>query len=576
MVGSFDHARGAGAPGQHPVGEALSAAPLRELLGEVEERIELLVAGTRERMDALLAAVVSVSSGIELDATLQAIVRAAIDLVGARYGALGVLGEHGALVQFVNIGIDDETRERIGPLPTGRGVLGVVIDDAKPLRLADLSTHPMSIGFPAHHPPMRTFLGVPVHARGEVFGRLYLTEKRDGREFTAEDEIVLQALAGAAGVAIDNARLYEQVRRRQRWLEAAGEVTATLLGGTSTDDALRLIASHALDLAGADYTIIVLPEDPDAPPEEQEWLRLAVSVGLDSAAIVGRIVPVVGSTAGAVFTDHVPRSVPELAFDLSREFGPALALPLGGEEAISGVLLAIRVTGSAGFDDEDLQVVASFADQAALALQQAQAQTALREFEVMADRDRIARDLHDHVIQRLFAIGLGLQSTHRRAKSPQVAARISGHIDQLHEVIQEIRTAIFDLQADGSTTSLRSALNELIAELTANAPIRTTVRVSGRVEDVPGSLIQHAEAVVREALSNTVRHGRASDVVVTVSVTDELAIEVVDNGTGIPDGTAHSGLRNLAERAAAVGGSFRISTPADGGTRLSWAAPLDT
>ena len=331
-MGSDGEARAAGRPGvtaRPRVGESLSSTPLRELLAEVEDRIEDIVAGTRERMDALLDAVLAVSSRLELDATLRTIVQAAMDLVGARYGALGVLGEGGMLSRFVHVGIDDATRELIGPLPTGHGVLGAVIEEAKPLRLADLSTHPMSIGFPANHPPMRSFLGVRVRGRGEIFGRLYLTEKAEGEEFTADDEVVVQALAGAAGVAIENARLYEQGRRRQRWLEAAGEVTTALLGGTATPEALQLIAGRALELAAADYTVIALPSDPDAPPEDVEELRVAVSAGLDAASIVGRPVPVRGSTMGEVFTDHLPRSVPRLAFDLANEFGPALALAAG-------------------------------------------------------------------------------------------------------------------------------------------------------------------------------------------------------------------------------------------------------
>ena len=244
------------------VGESLSQTSLRELMAEVQDHVEDIVAGTRDRMDALLGAVLAVSSGLELDTTLRRIVQAAIDLVDARYGALGVIGEGGMLSQFVNVGIDDATRDLIGPLPTGRGVLGVVIEDNKPLRLDDLSQHPMSVGFPPHHPPMRTFLGVPVRAREETFGRLYLTEKNGGHGFTHDDEVVLQALAGAAGVAIDNARLYEAARQRQRWLEATGEVTAELLGGTDAGEALQLIASHAQELTGADYTLIAVPAEP--------------------------------------------------------------------------------------------------------------------------------------------------------------------------------------------------------------------------------------------------------------------------------------------------------------------------
>jgi GAF domain-containing protein len=364
-------------------------------------------------MDGLLEAVLAVSSGLELDATLRQIVQAAVDLVDARYGALGVLGDDGMLTKFVYVGINEATRKLIGPLPTGHGVLGVVIEDAEPLHLEDLSQHPASVGFPPHHPPMRTFLGVPIRARGEVFGRLYLTEKNSGPGFAPDDEVVLQALAGAAGIAVDNARLYEEARRRQRWLEATGEVTAELLGASDPTEVLRLIANRARELTGADYTLIAVPDDLGVAPSEIAELTVAVCAGMDPDTVTGRKIPIAGSTSGAVFADHVPRSVPSLAFGLAdgvgAEFGPALALPLGAGESISGVLLAVRAPGSAGFDEHQLQVVSLFADQAALALQRAESQSARQELEVLADRDRIARDLHDHVIQRLFAIGLAMQ-----------------------------------------------------------------------------------------------------------------------------------------------------------------------
>jgi signal transduction histidine kinase len=462
----------------------------------------------------------------------------------------------------------------IGPLPTGRGVLGAVMEVNRPLRLDDLSQHPMSVGFPPNHPPMRTFVGVPVRARNETFGRLYLTEKNGGGSFTQDDEVVLLALAGAAGVAIDNSRLYEAARLRQRWLEATGEVTAELLGGTDAREALQLIASRAQELTGADYTLIALPEDPDADPADVTELLIAVSVGLDSDSITRRV-PIAGSTMGAVFTDHLPRNVPKLAFDLAEQFGPALAMPLGAGEAIGGVLLTLRLPGSAEFDDQELQLVSTFADQAALALQRAETQVAQRELEILADRDRIARDLHDHVIQRLFAVGLAMQSTHRREKSPQQAHRLAEHIDQLQEVIQEIRTTIFDLQADpADDKKLRNRLHELITELTEDAPVRTTVRMSGPVNALPSSLAQHTQAVVREAVSNAVRHAAATEIVITVSVGDDLVIEVSDNGVGIPDTVARSGLHNLADRAAESGGSCKISPNKKGGTRVLWTAPL--
>jgi hypothetical protein len=345
-VTTADVPSSAGSAAEHDkprVTETLSQRRLRALLAEVQERIEEIV-GTRDRMDGLLEAVLVVSSGLELDATLRQIVQAAVDLVDARYGALGVLGDDGMLTKFVYVGIDDDTRELIGPLPTGHGVLGVVIEDTEPLRLADLSQHPASVGFPPHHPPMRTFLGVPIRARGEVFGRLYLTEKNGGPGFTPDDEVVVQALAGAAGIAVDNARLYEEARRRQRWLEATGEITAELLGATDPTEALRLIANRARELTGADYTVIAVPDDLEIPPSEIAELTVAVCAGMDPDTVTGRKIPLAGSTSGEVFTDHVPRSVPSLAFGfadgLDVEFGPALALPLGAGESISGVLLA--------------------------------------------------------------------------------------------------------------------------------------------------------------------------------------------------------------------------------------------
>ena len=565
-------------PVPDPEARTLSQTRLQELLAEVQDGIEEIVSTTRNRMDGLLTAVLAVSSGLELDVTLRQIVLAATELVGARYGALGVLGDDGMLSEFVNVGIDDRTRELIGALPTGHGVLGVVIDQAAPLRLGDLSTHPASTGFPPNHPPMGTFLGVPVQGRGEVFGRLYLTEKINGELFTEDDEVVVQALAAAAGIAVDNSRLYEEVRSRQRWLEATGEVIVELLDGTETSTSLSLIARRALELTQADYTLIALA-DPDADPSEIVELTIAVCIGMGAESITGHDIRLAGTTIGAVYADGIARNVPTLESDLTHGlalgFGPALAVPLGTGETRSGVLLAVREPGSTGFDNRELQVVTSFADQAALALQRAASQSARREMEVLADRDRIARDLHDSVIQRLFAIGLALQSTHRRTKSPVIADRLTAHIDQLHDVIQDIRAAIFDLQGGtDDTPSLRSTLNDVIAELAADASFRTTIRMSGPLDVVPFSLAEDATAVLREAVSNAVRHSAAHELSVSISVDDNLVIDVTDDGVGIPETVASSGLHNLAHRAAAAGGTFSCVRGADGGTHLLWSAPL--
>ncbi len=389
----------------------------------------------------------------------------------------------------------------------------------------------------------------------------------------------MRALAAAAGVAIDNSRLYEQSRRRQRWQEATSEVTTELLIGTDTDAALQLIAGRARELTGSDYTLIALPEDEDAAHSATAGLTVVVSAGLMTDRINGLRIPIVGSTAGAVFTDHIPRNVAHLGFDLSVgptvEFGPALVMPLGADDAMSGVLLAIRKPAAPDFDANDLQLVATFADQAALALQRARHSFSLRELEVLADRDRIAQELHDHVITQLFGVGLGLHGTQRRAKSPALAARIAEHIEQLNAVITEIRTAVFDLNSvTPETPRLGGILTNIVDEITADTELHTSVGFSGRVDIVSPDLARQAQAVLREAVSNTVRHAGATELGVTITVGADLVLDVSDNGIGIPDTAARSGLHNLVSRAAASGGSCVVERSASGGTHLIWSAPL--
>lgn len=375
--------------------------------------------------------------------------------------------------------------------------------------------------------------------------------------------------------------MIERRERSERLLAAVGEVTSELLGGTDPAEALQLIAHNAAELTGADYAVIALPDDPEAPPEDVRSITVQVSAG-GADTLAGRIIPIAGSTSGAVFLDGVPRNVIRLEYDVGSgngpEFGPALALPLRAEEdAVSGVLLAVRAPGGPRFDDNELQVAASFADQAALALRHAQTQADRRELDVLAERDRIARDLHDHVIQRLFAIGMSMQGTHRLAKSPTVAARLAEHIDQLHEVIQELRTAIFglhDTTGQGAPTRLRGKLHAAVTELTADTGVRTTVRMSGPLDVLTGVLAEDAEAVVREAVSNAVRHAQATELSVTVSVDDNLVIDVTDNGIGIPASVDRSGLHNLEQRATGAGGRLRVTAAGGGGTRLLWIAPL--
>ncbi len=480
-------------------------------------------------MDALPAAVLAFSAGLELETTLHRIVTAATGLIGARCGALTLLDENGRTTGFAATGVDDATGA----------------DDVTPV--------------PA-------VLDVPLLVRGAVLGRLCLGGERP---FTADDERAIDALAAAAGIAVDNARLYEESRSRQRWLEATGEISAELLGGTDVHEVLRLVATRAAELTGADDALIALPVSPGGA------LAVTVCAGPDAEALTGRRIPLDGSTSGAVLRDHVPRSVPNLAYGLGMDLGPALVVRLRSGESTAGVLVAVRAPGAALFDEHELQLVSAFADQAALALRDAESQAARRELDVAVDRDRIARDLHDHVIQRLFAVGMGIEGTRRRTDSPAVTARLTQHIDQLQDVIEEIRSAIFALHSrPGAGRGLRARLQNAITDGCADSAIHTTVRLSGAFDRVPAGLAEHAEAVVREAVSNVLRHARAAELAVTVSLDEDLVVEVSDTGIGMPEAVARSGLRNLEQRAAEAGGSLRLERPADGGTCLRWTVPV--
>ncbi|MFC5137310.1 GAF domain-containing protein [Actinomycetospora rhizophila] len=551
-----------------------SRLALRELLDEVATRMEAL-GRTRDRTEGLLDAVLAVASGLDLDATLRRVVEAAVDLVDARYGALGVLAaDRRSLARFVHVGIDEAARERIGRLPHGEGLLGRLIVDPRPLRLDDLAAHPASVGFPPHHPPMGSFLGVPVRVRGEVFGNLYLTEKRDG-PFTEDDEAVVAALATAAGVAIDNARLYgrtatlmHEAQRRERWLEATGEITTELLRGTHAAEALALVAQRAGELTDAGCALIVEPVD-------EATMTVTASVGGEDAFPPGRRLATADTPLEAVAASRAPRREPLLTFP-DAALGPSLVVPLRAGDDVSGLLVAGREPGAPEFDAEQLPVVAAFADQAALALALAASRRAERELDVLADRDRIAADLHDHVIQRLFAVGLGLQSAQRRAARTDVAERIADAVDQLDQVVREIRTSIFDLHADpAGRPGLGGRIRAAVTELTAHGALTPVVRVTGPVDVVPDDLADQVEAVVREGVSNAVRHAGAGGVVVTVSVGDELVVDVSDDGRGMPEAVALSGLLNLERRARAHGGDLTVSGRGEGpGTRLVWRVPL--
>ncbi|MGW4772832.1 sensor histidine kinase [Nocardia sp. NPDC004278] len=571
--------------GPYSVRDTLSQLRLRELLSEVKERVELII-DSRDRMDGLVEAMLTVTSGLDLDETLRAIVHTATSLVDARYGALAVRGHEQQVTQFLDEGIDDKTREAIGRLPAGHGVLGEVFSQPKPLRLDELSKHPASVGFPAHHPPMHTFLGVPVRIRDEVFGSLYLTEKANGQPFTEDDDVLVQALAAAAGIAVDNARLYESARTRQAWIEATRDIATEFLAGSEPDLVLAHVVDHARLLTGSHQSFLASTAAPQPQLAAVSELVITQWSGPGSG-FDGLTVDAEGTALSEAFTRRTPLRFDDAALiDLGvplDDIGPALILPLCTPDATLGTLVTVRPIGSPPYTDELVELTNAFTDQAALAMQLAETQRRMRELDILADRDRIARDLHDHVIQRLFAIGLRLQGVLPRAEVPEVRQHLSTVISDLQEVVQEIRTSIFDLHGgNGSSIRLQQRIEDAVRQQSADAPLRATVQVTGPLSVLEAELADHAEAVVREAVSNAVRHSGAANVTVEISVADDLTIVVTDDGWGIPNHVIRSGLRNLEQRAEKSDGHFTIEPAVAGmhepdampGTKLCWSVPL--
>jgi len=557
-----------------PVRETLSQLRLRELLAEVQDRIEKIVEG-RDRLDGLVEAMLVINSGLELDATLRSIVATAIQLVDARYGALGVRGHGHDLVEFVYQGIDDDTRAMIGHLPQGRGVLGVLIDDPQPIRLDTIQQHPASVGFPPNHPPMQTFLGVPVKVRDEVFGNLYLTEKANGQPFSEDDEVLVQALAAAAGIAIANARLYAESRARQAWIEAARDIATEMLSGGDPATVFALLAEKALKLADATVTMVAVPVEAEPQVSGAPELVITETSGALSTAEVEALT-VAGTPIADVYLDRRPRRVDNLGPVIGgfSDPGPALLLPLRVADTAAGVLIVLRRAGLPPFTDEQLDLMAAFAGQAALAWQLATAERRMRELDVLTDRDRIARELHDHIIQRLFAVGLAMQATVPLARSAEVQRRLSEQIDDLQGVIQDIRTTVFGLNnISPNATRLRQRLEEVIAGC-AGKGIRTMMQFVGPVSVVDANLADHAETFVRAAVGDASHQADVTRVSLIVEVGDELCIKVGADGQGLPDKAPDGNLAELRRDAEEIGGSLEVETGPDNETTLRWSVPL--
>ena len=551
---------------------------LDDLLSELQARLQTVLA-TRDRVYALLEAVVAVGATLDLETVLTQIVEAAITLVRARYGALGIIGEGGRLAEFVPVGLADDEIGAIHHWPEGRGLLGALITNPRPLRLPDISGSPKSSGFPPGHPPMKSFLGVPVRVRNEVYGNLYLTGKEGGAEFDEEDEALLVALAAAAGVAIDNAKLYEEGRRQQRWLRASSEVTRRLLSGDPPDEVLALVTQQALEMSGADLVALALPT------RDRQQLVIQHAAGAGAPEAIGLVLPVSASVSGEVLTSGEAVALEDFGHDervarAAREhmpLGPAIILPLGAPGDVRGVFTVGRDTGAMPLAHEAVEMVQTFAAQAGIALELAEHREDAERLAIFTDRDRIARDLHDLVIQRLYATGMSLEGAMPLLTRPEAATRVSSAVDALDETIREIRSAIFSLQfrGDAKHHGLRARVLEVVDEMTAALGFAPSLRLVGPLDEgVPADAGEQMLSALREALSNAARHAAAGRVDVTVAVGDQLVLRVRDDGTGMGQVTRRSGLANLAERAADLGGELMIGPAQGGGTQLDWRVPV--
>lgn len=536
--------------------------------------------GTRDRKDALLEAGLTLASELSLPIVLQRIVDLAAQVTDARYGALGVIGADGTLVEFVTTGISAKQRRAIGPLPTGRGVLRLLIHEPRPVRISNIADHPQSVGFPPNHPPMHSFLGAPVQAMGRVFGNIYLAEKQNASEFSEDDQESLIVLATQAGVAIANASLYEEVRAREQWLDALRDVTGRVLEGEDEASLLERIADHAREVAGADAATVVTISD---TPRQ---LVVAAAVGARASELRGQTVPTEGSISGAVMRSGQGISLDDVSTD-SRAFqpiarlgrhGPAVFVPLRVRGGVTGTLMVAKLKGSPRFDERRVRMVETFADQASVAIEYGRAQTELRRLGLMDERERIAKELHDGIIQSLFAVGMGLQGTALIAKSPDVTARIERAVEELDKVIRDLRNYIFGLRpgilADRQLEqALRILGDETQALSRTSVEVMVDALVAASLAGRSGEIVQ----LTREALSNVARHAHATHATVRLTRRGpDAVLTVEDNGVGLDPAADAKGLGmgNMRARATSLGGALEVSSEPDKGTRLQVAFPI--
>lgn len=546
--------------------------------GELDRALQDLVARandvlkTQGRLRALLKANQAVFSHLDLPTVLRTIVEAALELVDAQYGALGVVAPTGGLEQFIHVGMNPLEVEAIGHLPEGHGLLGALIDDPHSIRLLRIGEDPRSVGFPEGHPPMESFLGVPIRVRDTIYGNLYLTNHRDGR-FSHEDEELLTALAATAGFAIDNARLFAVTEARQAWSAASAAVTRALLSGEPRD-ALRELIVHVERQSDSHLVCVLGCETPS------DSANVIVARGLHAADLEGTVQSLNGQLINASSASARASITESLGGDVFSASGwmpgPALIVPLRTDDESTILLVAVREHGSPSYTRFDLEGVSALADQAAVAMKLATARADRQRMLLLEDRARISRNLHDHVIQQLFAAGLDLQSIESTVEEEDTVRRIEATVTMLDNAIAQIRTIVFALShRPGSDETVRRRLIELTDQLSNVLGRPVGLSFSGPLDLVVGpELSDDVVAFVRESLTNVVRHAHAKSASIVVSVSlDTLTVVVEDDGIGIGDATRRSGLQNGAMRAEQYGGGLEI-TSGETGTRLTWSIPL--
>lgn len=556
----------------------LSEAPKLEfemLLSQLIDRAHEVMT-TQARLRDLISASNTLVSDLDLSTVLTRIAEVAKRLVGAEYAAMGVTASDGHLEQFIHVGMSEDVVAKIDHLPEGKGLLGALIQDPQPVRLRSLADDQRSSGFPAEHPPMESFLGVPIRVRDEVYGNLYLTNQING-EFSADDEAIAQALAASAGIAIANARLFEESRYRERWSTALAETNRHMLANEE-EGALQILIERMMDLAAADVACVLL-----AIPDRHH-LVVDRAIGQNSNELEDMTFPLDGGVVHDVIAKGEPRIVdntshfPADGFLARTLMGEAILVPFDMNAHQRGVLVVARLPDRPGFRERDLEMASSFADQVTLAVQRTDARANQQRVDLLEDRSRIARDLHDHVIQRLFGAGLSLQAVASGLGPGVPSRRILEQISSIDDTIAQIRESIFALKSDSHhpTPGLRLRLREVIDRVTVQLPGSPRVRFLGPVDLMSDrEVADDAVAVVTEGLANIIRHAEATSVTVTVAAANgQLSIDVIDDGKGFGGQALRSGLANLHDRAVQRGGTFVAQDAKPHGTHLTWTIPI--